>query len=245
MGFEDDWREWHASRERYAGAEYGPASRESTNWLITIPSAVDGIPGLWARADDGGIHGTELGLEGASVALCGADTLRLGRRELRVFPRDENVALRVFNPARPQRERFSGIDAYRPEEGWRLPARFAPAPDEAITFTSVDGRAHDTPIAGRLHFTLRGREQQLTVTRNSQGVLRAVFGDGTNGHETYRFRFLPVEEPAPDGTAVVDFNRAYLPPCAFSDQFICPLPPAGNRFSVPIRAGERAVLLGR
>lgn len=245
MGFEDDWREWHASRERYAGAEYGPASLESTNWLITIPSAVDGIPGLWARTDDGGIHGSELGLEGASVALRGADTLRLGRRELRVFPRDELVALRVFNPTRPQREGFSGIDAYRPDPGWRLPGTFEATAGEHLTFTSVDGREHETPLAGRLRFSLRGKEQQLAVTRNSQGTLNAVFGDGTNGHETYRFRFLPVEEPEADGSAIIDFNRAYLPPCAFSDQFICPLPPPENRFSAPIRAGERAVVLGR
>lgn len=245
MSFEDDWRAWHASRERYAGAEYGPASLESTNWLITLPSAVDGIPGLWALTDDGGIRGSELGLEGATVTLQGTDTLRLGRRELRVFPRDEQVALRVFNPARPQRERFSGIDAYRPDEGWRIPAVFEATPDETVTFTSVDGRRHESPIAGRLRFALRGKQQQLTVTRNSAGVLNAVFGDGTNGHETYRFRFLPVDEPAADGSAVIDFNRAYLPPCAFSDQFICPHPPDANRFSVPIRAGERAVVLGR
>lgn len=245
MGFEDDWRDWHASRERYAGAEYGPASLESTNWLITLPSAVDGIPGLWARTDDGGIRGTELGVEGASVALHGADTLRLGRRELRVFPRDELVALRVFNPGRPQRERFSGIDAYRPDEAWRLPAVFEQTPDERITFTAVDGRAHDSPIAGRLRFTLRGKELRLAVTRGAQGGLSAVFGDGTNGQETYRFRFLPIDEPADDGSAVVDFNRAYLPPCAFSDQFVCPLPPTENRISAPIRAGERAVVLGR
>ncbi|MFP3821779.1 DUF1684 domain-containing protein, partial [Bacillus sp. SIMBA_008] len=84
----------------------------------------------------------------------------------------------------------------------------------------------------------------LTVTRSSQGTLSAVFADGTNGLETYRFRFLPVEEPADDGSAIIDFNRAYLPPCAFSDQFVCPLPLPGNRYSTPIRAGERVVVLG-
>ena len=46
-----------------------------------------------------------------------------------------------------------------------------------------------------------------------------------------------------DGHVVVDFNRAYLPPCAFSDFYVCPLPPAGNRLDRPIRAGEKKVLL--
>lgn len=245
MTFEKDWHEWHASRERYAGAEYGPAALESTNWLITEPAAVDGIAGLWALTVDGGIRGTDLGQAGESVTLRGVQTLRLGRREVRRFTRDGAVALRVYNPGRPQRERFSGIDAYRPDRAWRVAATFEPTPDEHVTITAVDGVVHESPLAGRLRFTLREKEYALTVTRNAQGALSAVFGDGTNGRETYRFRFLPVEEPAVDGTAVIDFNRAYLPPCAFSDQFVCPLPAEGNRYPVPIRAGERAVVLGR
>jgi uncharacterized protein (DUF1684 family) len=245
MSFENDWQDWHASRERYAGAEYGPAALESTNWLITEPAAVDGIPGLWALTEDGGIRGTDLGQTGESVALRGVQTLRLGRRELRRFTRNGTVALRVYNPGRLERERFSGLDAYRPDRAWRVAATFEPTPGEQLTITTVDGAAHESPLAGRLRFSLREKQYELTVTRNAQGALSAVFGDGTNGRETYRFRFLPIDEPADDGTAVIDFNRAYLPPCAFSDQFVCPLPPEGNRYTVPIRAGERAVLLGR
>ena len=245
MGFEDEWRAWHASRERYAGAEYGPAALESTNWLITEPAAVEGVPGLWALTGDGGIRGSDLGTAGSVVTLRGEETLRLGHRELRVFDRRGTVALRVFNPRRPEREWFSAIDAYPPRQGWRIPARFQATPGETIAITTVDGRTRQTELAGRLHFDLDGVAVSLALTRASQGGLTAVFADGTNGTETYRFRFLPIEEPAPDGSAVIDFNRAYLPPCAFSDQYVCPQPPAGNRFSAPIRAGERAVVLGR
>ncbi|MBO0979700.1 DUF1684 domain-containing protein [Microbacterium sp. SD291] len=245
MSFEIEWHIWHASRESYAGAEYGPAALESTNWLITEPAAVEGVPGLWALTGDGGIRGSDLGAEGASVTLRGRDTIRLGRRELRVFDRQGTVGLRVFNPQRPQRQRFSAIDAYPPRAHWRVPAVFEPALDEQITVTAVDGVQHQAALAGRLRFELDGIRLTLATTRGAQGALSAVFADGTNGLETYRFRFLPIDEPAPDGTAVIDFNRAYLPPCAFSDQFVCPLPPDENRFSVPIRAGERAVVLGR
>jgi uncharacterized protein (DUF1684 family) len=244
MSFVSEWREWHAERERLAGSEYGPSALESTNWLITMPAAVDGIPGLWALTGDGGIQGSELGQHGASVTLRAAESIRLGRRELRVFDWHGALALRVLNPARPQREWFTAIDAYAPDERWRLPARFEETPDEQAVFTSVDGQERETAIAGRLHFELTGTSHALTVTRSSQGALWAVFADGTNGLETYRFRFVPIEEPDADGTAIIDFNRAYLPPCAFSDQFVCPLPPAGNRYSTPIRAGERVVVLG-
>lgn len=67
--------------------------------------------------------------------------------------------------------------------------------------------------------------------------------DGTSGVDAYRFRFLPIDLPSEDGTVTVDFNRAYLPPCAFSDQYVCPLPPAGNRLGVRIEAGERVMEL--
>jgi len=79
MSFLTDWHEWHAARERYAGSEYGPSALESTNWLITEPAAVDGVPGLWALTGDGGIRGSELGPSGSVVTLRGTQTLRLER----------------------------------------------------------------------------------------------------------------------------------------------------------------------
>lgn len=244
MTFVSEWRDWHAARERLAGSEYGPSALESTNWLITMPAAVDGIPGLWALTDDGGIRGTDLGLAGETVTLRGDERIRIGRRELRVFDRHGALALRVLNPARPQREWFTAIDAYAPDERWRLPATFEEAPGERMIVTAVDGQQRETAVAGRLRFHLAGAAHTLTATRDTRGGLRAVFADGTNGLETYRFRFVALDEPAADGSAVIDFTRAYLPPCAFSDQFVCPLPPLENRYSTPIRAGERVVVLG-
>lgn len=244
MSFVSEWREWHAERERLAGSEYGPSALESTNWLITMPAAVDGIPGLWALTGDGGIRGTDLGIDGDTVTLRGGESIRIGRRELRVFNRHGTLALRVLDPARPQRQWFTAIDAYAPDERWRLPATFEETPGERMLVSAVDGETRETAVAGRFRFELAGAPHTLTATRNSKGVLRAVFADGTNGLETYRFRFLALAEPAADGSAVIDFTRAYLPPCAFSDQFICPLPPAENRYSTPIRAGERVVVLG-
>ena len=69
-----------------------------------------------------------------------------------------------------------------------------------------------------------------------------MFADSTNGSETQRFRFLDVEPADADGRVVVDFNRAYLPPCTFTDHYLCPLPPQNNRFDFPVRAGERRLI---
>jgi hypothetical protein len=72
------------------------------------------------------------------------------------------------------------------------------------------------------------------------GSLWLVFGDATNGTETYAGgRFLYTEPPAADSRVVVDFNRAYNPPCVFSPYATCPLPWPENRLPVRVEAGER------
>jgi uncharacterized protein (DUF1684 family) len=41
---------------------------------------------------------------------------------------------------------------------------------------------------------------------------------------------------------VVDFNRAYNPPCAFTEFSTCPMPPPSNRLDLRIEAGEKKPL---
>ena len=66
-----------------------------------------------------------------------------------------------------------------------------------------------------------------------------VFKDATSGKTTYGGgRFLYAALPK-DGKVVLDFNRAYNPPCAFTPYATCPLPPPRNRLTVPIEAGEK------
>ncbi len=66
-----------------------------------------------------------------------------------------------------------------------------------------------------------------------------IFGDATNGKETYGAgRFLYVKPPV-DGKTIIDFNKAYNPPCVFTDYATCPLPPAQNRMKVGVEAGEK------
>ncbi|HXR43455.1 MAG TPA: DUF1684 domain-containing protein, partial [Pseudolysinimonas sp.] len=80
------------------------------------------------------------------------------------------------------------------------------------------------------------------IAFKSGRALQIVFADATSGESTYSVgRFLFVA-PNPDGTITLDFNRAILPPCAFSYAFNCPLPPKQNRFPVAVTAGEKNVL---
>ncbi|HEV7849514.1 MAG TPA: DUF1684 domain-containing protein [Mycetocola sp.] len=255
--FAADWASWHEARERGTGSPLGLASLVATHWLAGAPSEYDGVPGTWHAAPEGivgtggELHGLTLlqdgrpigAIPGSTVTLTAGQDIEWGEKRLRYFERDGALALRLLDPDAQTRAVLQGIDAFPPTEEFVLLGRFRPAgQDTSVEFTTIDGHhSEDTP-AGFVDLDLPDGPASLTVTLE-RGRLHAVFADGTSGTESYRFRFLDLALPAEDGTVVADFNRAYLPPCAFSDFYVCPLPPAGNRLGFPIRAGEKNVLL--
>ena len=106
---------------------------------------------------------------------------------------------------------------------------------------SITGVPEETPSPGALVFEYEGTEHRLDVTGepgDEQYFL--VFGDATNGAATYGGgRFLYVDAPDADGRTVVDFNRAYNPPCIFTPYATCPLPPPQNRLPFRVETGEK------
>jgi uncharacterized protein (DUF1684 family) len=75
---------------------------------------------------------------------------------------------------------------------------------------------------------------------DDEGDLFIIFRDGTSNSTTYPpGRFLVVEKPKDGATWVVDFNKAYNPPCAFSAYTTCPLPPPQNWLTGDVAAGEK------
>ena len=103
------------------------------------------------------------------------------------------------------------------------------------------GTVTDTPIAGRAAFELDGGACRLVLMPGAEpDRFFVVFGDATNGGETYGGgRFLEAVL-APDGsTVVLDFNRAYNPPCAFTPYSTCPLPVPENQLPFAVSAGEK------
>ncbi|MGG7465569.1 DUF1684 domain-containing protein [Plantibacter sp. YIM 135347] len=250
--FRQAWTTWHEARLRVVGAPHGLASLAYTHWLTPDAEAYEGAPGIW-RADDTGIVGENLAgdglttLDGAEilsdrVELVHGDELRFGDILLRGMERDGAFALRVLDPSTPGRTTFHGISAYEPDPAWVRQARFVPSGGGTVETTSIDGHVStDTPV-GTVQLDLDGEAVAFDVTGGPSG-LWAVLADGTSGTESYRFRFISLPAPAADGSVVVDFNRLYLPPCAFSDHYVCPLPAANNRLSMPITAGERFPVL--
>jgi uncharacterized protein (DUF1684 family) len=158
--------------------------------------------------------------------------------------------LRRWDAASPAIQAFDLIDTYEYDPAWVVEARFVPvAEDRTVPFEHIrdNGGTRDLVVPGDIVFTLDGHEYTLAAFDDG-GTLLLVFGDETNGSETYgsgRFLFVQRDadaHPGESGTVVLDFNRAFVPPCGFSAQYNCPLPPVSNRFPLPIRAGEKNVV---
>ncbi len=157
--------------------------------------------------------------------------IRVGRLSLFVFGSGGSYSVRMKDPESRLRREFHGIECYPAREEYRVTARFFPAPR----------RIADSVCPGYLVFRLLGRELRLYPFQEQPGsnVLLLVFRDLTTGKETYEGgRFLDIEL-RDYGAVVLDFNKAYNPPCEFTPFVSCPLPPRQNRLPVRIEAGEK------
>jgi uncharacterized protein (DUF1684 family) len=156
--------------------------------------------------------------------------------------RHGRLGLRIRDAAAPALATFTGLRYYPIDPAWRIVATFEPAaPDAMLGVPDVLGGIDDIGLRGWVTFPVGGAEQRLAAVDGGDGELWLIFGDATNAGETYPGgRFLYTGPPQPDGTVVIDFNRTYNPPCAFSPFATCPLPPPGNRLTVRIPAGELA-----
>jgi hypothetical protein len=159
-----------------------------------------------------------------------------------VIKRADRYALRVRDALAPTRTGFTDIDHFPVDPQWRFQAKFKPhPPGQTMEIVNILGMVEPMNNPGTLTFTKDGQEYTLEALDDTgDGQLFVVFADGTSGHETYpAARFLYTDPAGPDGTTVLDFNRAYNPPCAFTSFSTCPTPPLSNRMKLRIEAGEK------
>jgi uncharacterized protein (DUF1684 family) len=172
-----------------------------------------------------------------------ADVLEMGRLKMNVIRRGERYGIRLKDAETPRRRAFTGLTWYPIDEAWRVRARFVPhAAPRTVPIPNVLGTVEEMPSPGEVVFSVGGREVRLEPVFEEPDAkeLWFIFRDETSGKETYGGgRFLYADLPAA-GTVVLDFNKAYSPPCAFTDYATCPLPPKQNRLPVRIEAGEKA-----
>lgn len=124
-----------------------------------------------------------------------------------------------------------------------MPARFEPyEPAVSISVPTALGTTSRLTSSGALVFNIDDKAYRRLEAIGEPGSdeLFIIFGDGINGKETYGGgRFLTTPAPAAGGAVVIDFNRAYSPPCVFTPYATCPLPPPQNRLPIRVEAGEK------
>jgi uncharacterized protein (DUF1684 family) len=167
--------------------------------------------------------------------------LQIGSVRFHVLWREGRLALRVKDSNSPARQAFTEIERFPVDLRWRLEARFEPyEPERSVPVPTVLGYDEVYRVPGALAFDVDGGTHRLEAFLEQGSTdLFIVFGDRTNGTETYgggRFVYTP---PPRDGAVVLDFNRAYNPPCVFTPHATCALPLPENRLSIRVEAGER------
>jgi hypothetical protein len=168
--------------------------------------------------------------------------LETGHLRQCLIERGGRRALRTWDLAAPARESFTGIEHWAVDAGWRLEARLEETPGRRLEVPDVfGGTAHEDSPGDVVFGLARGTHWLQALPGGEAGELWLIFADATNGQETYGGgRYLYTAAPDAGGRVIVDFNRAYNPPCVFSPYATCWLPWPANRLPVRIEAGERA-----
>ena len=151
------------------------------------------------------------------------------------------AALQLHSPDSPALRRFKGLEFYPLDLAYRVTATWVPSDGKrTVGIPTVLGDVVPTPVPGEARFKINGQDLRLTALGgDAEHGLFFVFGDLTAKSETYPAgRFLDTD-PVKDGKVVLDFNRAYNPPCAFTPYATCPLAQRENVLPVRIEAGEK------
>jgi hypothetical protein len=169
------------------------------------------------------------------------DVLALGTLRFYVIRRGERLGLRVKDSEAPARKQFHGIPTWPVSAAWRIEARFEPAATpRKMAVPNVLGTVEEMPSPGTLVFKVGEQEYRLDpVQEPGDEKFFIIFADQTNRSESYGAGRFLYADPPKDGKVVLDFNRAYNPPCAFSAYATCPLPPPQNRLKLRVEAGEK------
>lgn len=164
----------------------------------------------------------------------------LGSYRWSVIKREEKIGVRFRDLNSALLTSLNHIPRYDADIKWKLKAVFEPTLFKTIPITNVLGQTTQQASPGRIVFEIAGKTYKLDALDEGPGDLFVIFGDDTNGDETYPSgRFMYVPRPDANGVTTIDFNKSFNPPCAFTAFATCPLPPRQNILPVKIDAGEK------
>ncbi|MEO7325788.1 MAG: DUF1684 domain-containing protein [Dokdonella sp.] len=169
-------------------------------------------------------------------------TIAFGTASFYMIDRNGKKGLRVKDTAAETRTHFTGIDSFAIDPSWRVEAKWeAYTPAHSLDIPTVLGTVDKMVVPGKATFMRGGKTYTLVPVLEDKDAKEVwfIFADRTSGKETYgAARFLYADMPK-DGKLVIDFNKAYNPPCAFTPYATCPLAPPENCLDLAVTAGEK------
>lgn len=257
------WERFRAGRNGALAVEHGWLTLTSFQWLESHPARVELVPGDWS-ADDTTAFLTAQAAEGLILVSTGEPvdgtiSAELSDEEslmwvqyggadgkqvvVELAMRANKYAIRTRDNGSPVLTEFTGVPTYDYNPDWVLEGTFDayPEPVDVPIGTAnplVDG-VHRS--VGEVVFRVPGvsHEIRLHAEEEKLGALNVTFHDETNGDTTDEWRKVFIPRPRPDGSVVIDFNRAINYPSAFTPYGTCPMPVRGNSLDVRVEAGEK------
>lgn len=257
-------RHWQEQRVDELSAPDSWLGLIGLHWLEPGSNAVGSAPGSTVALPDGPAHLGDLVWDGPAllwrpaagspatvdgeggVARLRSDAagepsrVRAGDFEFFVIERDGRPAVRLRDRAWRGKRNFAGVDCYPFDPAWCVEALWEELPEPwTLEVQSVTGELKSIDILFQAVFRIEGAEHSLLPLEVGETGAFFVFRDATSGRETYGGgRFLRARPPR-EGRLLLDFNRAFNPPCAFTPFATCLLAPPENRLPFPVRAGEK------
>jgi uncharacterized protein (DUF1684 family) len=216
-----------ATAPAHAGSFQVQGTEVSVNFLTGVSGMIAGKPATAGKLDpDVSGHPT---------------VVELGSLRMYVIRRGQRVGIRVKDLKSLAVEKYRGATFYPLSAAYRISATWVPSDGKkTVQVPNVLGDVTTTPVVGEARFTLAGQEVRLSAVGGDESHgLFIIFSDMTRKTETYPAgRFLDTDAVA-GGKVLLDFNRAYNPPCSVTAYATCPLPPKENQLAIEIPAGEK------
>ncbi|TJY69787.1 DUF1684 domain-containing protein [Arthrobacter sp. CAU 1506] len=257
----DSWLRFRDNRNRALAVEHGWLTLTSLQWLPAEPAPLEHLTGLWsangpasvgghatltATADDD-LYFMETGepAVGTFTATLGNEEslfwVRRGSIAVELAARGDRYAVRTRDNDSPVHADFEAVPVFDYNPDLVVAGMFEEYDQPQIL--PIGTSNPDVPGAitavGTVSFELDGTVHRLVAEPEKLGALSLNFHDATNGDTTAGWRSVATRRPGPDGSVLIDFNRATNFPSAFTDFGTCPMPVDGNVIAAPVEAGER------
>ena len=161
-----------------------------------------------------------------------------------IIKRGERYGIRIRDYKHPRIEEVDHIPSYPIQTEYVVEASLVPFDEPKImeVATPIEGFTETYECPGELHFEINRNKLRLHPFKSGERYF-LVIADETTGIDTYGAGRYMYTRPDSTGRIILDFNKAYNPPCAFSPFATCPMPPRENFLPVAIEAGEKSVHL--